>query len=338
MRDPGTPGAFALILTLAAAGAACSGATVNGSVHTGGSIASANPSATVSTGIPNPFTVIARYSAASLGLKNPRHLAIGADGNLYITDDSDRVTVVSPAGKVLRRWGHPGTGPGEFSFVSIDNLDPSDVHASIAVGRDGKVYVSDSGNHRIEVFSPTGTFIRQFGSFGLNDGQFLAPFDLAVDAQGNVYVADDQQETLSKFSPGGHFEWSIGGVAATDPDLQGGMHLANVDSHGRVVVAVSEAGRIVYIDAAGHKVDVFATAPQGGPCNVTVNGAGDTVVGSCPPDFDTRVFDRTHHLVGEWHQSPFETDAAPRFGPNSEVFAIGQGGSILELKVALPGA
>ena len=60
--------------------------------------------------------------------------------------------------------------------------------------------------------------------------------------------ARTNNETLSKFSPGGRFEWSIGGVAATDPDLQGGMHLANVDSHGRVVVAVSESAPWARLD------------------------------------------------------------------------------------------
>jgi hypothetical protein len=48
------------------------------------------------------------------------------------------------------------------------------------------------------------------------------------------------------------------------------------------------------------------------------------------------VFDRTHRLIGAWYRSPFE--ASPQFGPHGEAFAIGDDGSILKLKVSLPGA
>ena len=106
------------------------------------------------------------------------------------------MTVISPAGKVLRRWGKPGSGPGEFRFIPPDPSDPTDAEGKIAVGPDGKVYVSDSGNGRVQVFTPQGRFVRQFGSFGSGKGQFLRPSDLAADNAGNVYVADDQARTL----------------------------------------------------------------------------------------------------------------------------------------------
>lgn len=318
--------AFGLVV---AAGAAACGGTPARSLQL-------TPSTSPSP-IPNPFTVVARYTAASLGLHHPIDLAIGSDGNVYVTDAEPSVTVMAPDGRLLRRWGSSGSRPGEFSFEPDLN---DNLHASIAVGENGTVYVSDSGNSRVDVFTSTGVFLRQFGSPGIGHGRFMDVFDLAVDAQGDVYVADDQVETLSKFSPTGRFEWSIGGFATTDPDLQGHFHLANVDPHGRVVAAVSEAGRIVYIDAAGRRVDAFSTTANSpdGPCNATVDAEGDTVVQGCPPSRSTLLFDRTHHLIGGWTDSPFLTDVPPTFGPNGEAFAIGYDNSILRLKVALPGA
>ena len=171
----------------------------------------ASPASAVSQALPVPFTVTAGYTAKMLGLDHPDALAIGPDGNLYVTDLSQRVSVISPAGTVLRRRGRPGRGPGEFQFIAFDPTTPTDIHGKIAVGLGGLVYVADSGNSRVQVFTPQGRFIRQFGSFGSGKGQFLHASDLAADKAGNVYVADKQALTVSKFCPAGQVIWQIGG-------------------------------------------------------------------------------------------------------------------------------
>ncbi len=72
--------------------------------------------------------------------------------------------------------------------------------AAIALGPDGKLYMTDSDSHLIRVWNPhtktvtrlTGTGVAQFGGDG---GDALAaslnyPFGVAVDANGTVYIAD----------------------------------------------------------------------------------------------------------------------------------------------------
>jgi hypothetical protein len=293
---------------------------------------------------------VARYSASSLGLRNPRGLAIGPDGNVYITDAADRITVVSPAGNVVRRWGRRGSGRGQFNFVATDQSDPTDVHAAIAVSPDGNVYVSDSGNNRVEVFSSSGKYLRQLGTFGYNAGQFTAPLSVAADGQGDAYVADDNAETLSKFSASGQFLWTVGGPETADPDLLGHFGGLSVDPHNRLVAAVQDAHTVVYLDAAGHKVDAFSTRgyfhDNWGPCGATSTPSGDTVVTSCPgaPTGHhphsyyraTLVFDRTHRLVGAWYHTPFAVDGPPQFGAHGEVFSLAADGSLLRLHVIVP--
>jgi DNA-binding beta-propeller fold protein YncE len=291
----------------------------------------------------NPFRVSARYSASSLGLQRPANLAIGPDGNLYIPDASQRITVVSPQGKVLRRWGRPGSGPGEFDFLKHQPGAPQ-VSAGIAVGADGRVYVDDSGNARVEVFSPTGRFIRQFGSHGHGRRQILFSNYVAADARGAVYLVDDQKETVSKYSPSGVLDWVIGGASATGPDLIGHFHISSssIDSHGRLLMANDDHNRILYIDSSGHEVEAFGSYWDfiDGPCDVTVDSAGNTYVNSCQEPLQsphyTEVFDPAHRLIGKWYPSPFAF--SPRFGPRGEVFALGEDGSVLRLRVARSGA
>lgn len=50
--------------------------------------------------------------------------------------------------------------------------------------------MSDSLNYRIKKLSSDGTFIRQWGSEGCGQDQFLIPHDIAVDSSNNVYVTD----------------------------------------------------------------------------------------------------------------------------------------------------
>jgi DNA-binding beta-propeller fold protein YncE len=292
----------------------------------------------------SPFTIIARYTAKSLGLNHASYFAMGPDGNLYVTDSSQRVTVISRAGKVVRRWGKPGSGPGEFKFIPGDPTTPSYVQGGIAVGADGKVYVADSGNARVEVFTPQGQFIRQFGSYGSGKGQFLRPFYVAVDAAENVYVADDQVETLTKFSPADKVLWRIGSGISSDQDLIGHYHFSGFDVHGRLVAVNDDQKKVLYIDASGHKVDAFTPITSGSStgyvCEATVDATGNTYVSGCgpQPDGPTRVYDRAHRLIAIWPGTRYSLVQSPLFGPQGEVFAPATDGSILKLRVTLPGA
>jgi len=147
-----------------------------------------------SRALPVAFQVVARWSARSLGLAGPAAVAIGPDGDLYVIDSAQHVTVISPSGKVLRRWGKPGSGPGEFELTPEDPTDPMYVNGKIAVSRSGlRVRQRTTATHASRCSPELARFIRQFGGRGTGPGQFLYPFDIAVDPAGGVYVADDQK-------------------------------------------------------------------------------------------------------------------------------------------------
>jgi DNA-binding beta-propeller fold protein YncE len=73
----------------------------------------------------------------------------------------DRISVYSPAGKLLRKWGRSGKGDGELNWPG-----------GIAVSATGRVYVADQTNHRVQVFDSSGKFPTKWGEYGTKPGQF----------------------------------------------------------------------------------------------------------------------------------------------------------------------
>src|SRR4029450_13201650 len=70
-----------------------------------------------------------------------------------------------------------GTGKGQF-----------DTPRAIAIDSAGNIFVADTGNKRIEKFSPTGTFLSIIGAKGSGPGEFVHPNGIAIDRFGNRYV------------------------------------------------------------------------------------------------------------------------------------------------------
>jgi hypothetical protein len=87
--------------------------------------------------------------------------------------------VFDSKGRFVRKWGFKGTEDGALN-------EPD----GILIGNDQLVYVSDTVNHRIQVFTPEGEFLRKWGTCGAEDGQFDIPLHLSMDAFGLVYVVD----------------------------------------------------------------------------------------------------------------------------------------------------
>jgi len=67
------------------------------------------------------------------------------------------------------------------------------------------VYVADSWNSRIQVYTNNGTFITKWGSEGSHDGGFDNPSDVTIDSLGNVYVSDAFNDRIQKFTSNGTF-------------------------------------------------------------------------------------------------------------------------------------
>ena len=71
----------------------------------------------------------------------------------------------------------------------------------IAVDQEGNVYVADTGNNRIQVFSSDGTFISKWGRYGRSEVGLRSPADIAIDSSSdNMLVADTENSGIFVFT------------------------------------------------------------------------------------------------------------------------------------------
>jgi len=59
--------------------------------------------------------------------------------------------------------------------------------------------VTDYGNRRVQIFTPDGSYLGEFGSQGTGSGQFSGPFGITIDAAGNVFVSDPGTNRIEMF-------------------------------------------------------------------------------------------------------------------------------------------
>ena len=146
------------------------------------------------------------------GLTWPAGLAVAADGNVYCSDEHEcRISVFDPdatfpfpEGKpgeeALSAWGVKGSAPGQLDGPSGLAFDPND-----------NLYVVDSRNNRVQLFTKDGQFLDGWGRYGAGEGELSRPWGITVDAHGDVYVADWGNSRIQKFSADGRYLMSFGG-------------------------------------------------------------------------------------------------------------------------------
>ena len=132
-------------------------------------------------------------------------------------EDADAAEVGCSGGIACGDWGSPRLGhprlaasiqfDGQWGSASLPPpLGPADGSFSApsraATDSSNSVYVTDSGNSRVQKFSSTGTFLSKFGTLGIGNGQFLtgSASGVAIDSAGNVYVVDKLSNRVQKFS------------------------------------------------------------------------------------------------------------------------------------------
>ena len=247
----------------------------------------------------------------------PHGMDVDAEGNVWIADarsptarelesspnapmNGHQVVKFSPEGEVLLVLGTPG----EAGDPPTHFTEPNDV----VVGPDGSIYVGEAHGAqfqdepgpdaigRITKWAPDGTFIKSWGSWGYEDGQFRAPHSLAFDSQGRLFVADRGNRRIQIFDQEGtHLDtWyqfsRISGLFIDDNDMLYAIDSESDENYNPggwqkgLRVGSARTGEVMYFIPAHESERPSGMGGVGSMGEgVTVDGAGNIIAGEVGP-------------------------------------------------------
>src|SRR5581483_3327248 len=200
-------------------------------------------------------------------LNKPRSIAVDASDNLYVVDMTGRVQKFSSNGVFLLSWQMPQIDRGKPKGMGRD--------------RDGNIFVVEPHYSRVNLFSPLGKLLAQWGSHGTNGGELSMPRAVAVDSQREIFVSEYQEiERVQKFAfepanPNSTSSPAIAGLRSPPRYLGGFGHAGTgpgefnrpeglcVDAQDRLYVADSCNHRIQIFNRDGTFLRAYGRAGQG---------------------------------------------------------------------------
>jgi len=139
------------------------------------------------------------YTIHNLGvwvhdIYDPRGVFVDKNGKIYITAECC-VRIFNSDGSYV---GYIGTNCDTPRVLGIGGPECGDDNnhfnnpRGIFVDNNGKIYVADTNNNRIQIFNSDKTLFNSIGtgSAGSTKYQFNNPYDVALDSDGRIYVAD----------------------------------------------------------------------------------------------------------------------------------------------------
>jgi hypothetical protein len=114
--------------------------------------------------------------------QQPTAVAIGRNGDIYVADGhangggtaQRRIVQFDRNGTFIRAWGRKGMGPGEF-----------DMPHDLAIDSQGRVFVADRQNNRVQIFEADGRYVATWYQFG-------RPSAIFIDQNDTLYSADSE--------------------------------------------------------------------------------------------------------------------------------------------------
>lgn len=205
------------------------------------------------------------YGTAPGQFIEPSSVELDSDGFVYVAGHEDRFQKFTADGELVAIFGEPGAGDGQFDHphgLAIDRR------------RGDLVYVGDQENHRLQVFTTEGAFVRAWG-----DALFQHIHDVGIDPEsGDLFVGDYELDTLRVCRPTGELIAAHGGSGAGPFE---GVWGVSTDSDGNLYVADTFNRRVQKLDRDGRFIAEwrdFGGAPFTKPTGVFVDARDEVYV------------------------------------------------------------
>lgn len=159
-------------------------------------------------------------------------MGVATDGKYLYAANSNQhnILVFDLKGKPIKKIGQEGISPGQFKY-------PVD----IAVSPNGKLYIADLENHRIQVLSKDGEYDSYFPK-----KKEIKPVAVTFDKEGNIVISDILSHTIKVYKQNGELIKEFG----TYGEAEGSFKYANG-------VAVSDNGYFYVSDSQNMRLQVF---------------------------------------------------------------------------------
>ena len=182
-------------------------------------------------------TTIGSYGTGPLQFNSPLGIAINGDIMYVAEHEGNRIHKLTLSGDFLSTFGSKGSGKGQF-------YNP----LGICIGPDGRIYVVDASNHRIQVFHHDDTFSHIIDCKESRGGALNSPRSISFDFSGYLHVTCCGSNTVKVFTPEGRYIRQYG-----QSYLNGPCGIA-IDSAGNSLVINNSGNSLLFFDLHGNYI------------------------------------------------------------------------------------
>jgi DNA-binding beta-propeller fold protein YncE/signal transduction histidine kinase len=197
--------------------------------------------------------------------KNNFAYVVGVPGSPFV------VKVNLTSGEVLP-IGSQGTGPGQwFSPIATATDSQGNIYVS-DLGSPGEFFLSNPYAKVIK-YDSNGNFIKNIGSGGTAQGQFITPYGIAIDGFDNLYVSDGFSSNIQQFDTNGNYIDAIGiqGLSIFALPI---FNFSQSDINGQFffpTFITAKNDQLVISDSGNSRIQKFTVQPNFSPGDYSLN-------------------------------------------------------------------
>ena len=229
----------------------------------------------------------ANHSRSLKSMRGPCSCAVNKDGLVVVSEwRGHSVSVLSSEGEIVQRFGnrkpsessltysrifYPSARPYSYSFGS----KPGELHepTGVAITDDNHILVSDSQNHRIQLFSFSGVPVGVTPAPTSEDEFINCPYGIAIDRHGLIYVSNPFKHSISVLTPELSYSYKFGSRGKTPGKFEHPLGVA-FDSNNMLYVCDRDNSRIQKLSTHGVPVTTYKVDHLEYPVRVAVDSNG----------------------------------------------------------------